>query len=691
MAEFKKIAKPYQTASFLQAARVLVASLKSAAKITPMKPAPIAFLIKKALRVTLILLQEILLYSLFSFSKTIRRFKPAMIHTHQASAPKPVQASLPSRHRKVRAVGMRPLNVLALVILFVFGLGFSMQTVLAFESHMVDIRAHVENALGISTYSLDFGTVFPEESLTKQINIGLSQSFRDQEVYSTVEYSVYWEPKPIEGDAADPDNDGYFEPIYPFISLHAEDDVVFNPYKAGPSGTIWAGTGKLSLPEDQCDMWQIVLDPPVFDEWYNELTDPREPSGVLKGDQYYTTEETAACGFKALVPHADLGSNLTIQVTAIDGNGDGTITDGELPITGGENTHTPVILCKWEQQNLTSPPETPNDDSTQGYGNLESGDTEHQTNGTQVLPPVRQDGKTYIQYWAIITDPYGVEKVANAVVDVYYPSGLPYNGSHKSRFDLEKVSLEDGLAVYEAARDAGLVTYQTNWAPEGQAPPLDDGGILYSINSGSCSIWMVTGELENADPAGDYRAVFDAVDINGSWASQKIPETNLSNMFTYVAVAAIEIDFTSFSYGEITIDQQNQGQWLLGDTDWNSPADSSPIPNPATIRNIGNVPVHITIMNNDMDLGYNGEQGTNYSGSTLPNAEQSNWNAVYGARLSSSLANIVFYDPGVTAVLLRQLSLAQTDGLDLFMLVKQALPGAYNGDMTISCTQAPWN
>jgi len=191
----------------------------------------------------------------------------------------------------------------------------------AYEGHMVDVKAHVENALMVDKSELDFGTVFPEETIEGDIQVGLSESFRAQERYSSVRYNVYWEKKPIAGHpgALDPNQDGYFEPIWPFITLSSEGDTIINPPQVSINGTLLAGTGTLvtGAQGDECDLWHIILDPPVFDKWYNALTDPRTPSGILGPTQYVTTNETAACGWTALVPHADLGSNFKIQVTDI--------------------------------------------------------------------------------------------------------------------------------------------------------------------------------------------------------------------------------------------------------------------------------------------------------------------------------------------------------------------------------------
>jgi hypothetical protein len=208
----------------------------------------------------------------------------------------------------------------------------------AFESHTVDIKAHVENALAMPYYEVDFGTVFPQEAFEDDIPIGLSESFRKQDRVSTVRYIVGWENKSIEGHPGveDPDCDGFFEPIWPFITLTPvpgdfNDGLIdgSQPNWVFPLADWMVGYGEMfTLPNtpdefdgDTCDYWHYVFDVPVFDNWWNENTDPRFISGILYytdddvcNDDYYLVSENICNTFPTLVPHADLGSNLKFQV-----------------------------------------------------------------------------------------------------------------------------------------------------------------------------------------------------------------------------------------------------------------------------------------------------------------------------------------------------------------------------------------
>lgn len=65
----------------------------------------------------------------------------------------------------------------------------------AFEAHVINVTAQIENALGVSTNSIDFGTVFPQEHLDQPLTVALSQSFLDEDRVDDVEYFIRQKPK----------------------------------------------------------------------------------------------------------------------------------------------------------------------------------------------------------------------------------------------------------------------------------------------------------------------------------------------------------------------------------------------------------------------------------------------------------------------------------------------------------------
>src|SRR3989344_3126688 len=75
----------------------------------------------------------------------------------------------------------------------------------AFEAHVINVTARIENALNVPIKSLDFGTVFPQEKLDKNFTVALSQSFKDEERVDDVEYVIRQKPKCQAVDAENPE------------------------------------------------------------------------------------------------------------------------------------------------------------------------------------------------------------------------------------------------------------------------------------------------------------------------------------------------------------------------------------------------------------------------------------------------------------------------------------------------------
>ena len=65
----------------------------------------------------------------------------------------------------------------------------------AFEAHVINVTARIENALAVSTNAIDFGTVFPQEHLDKPLRVALSGSFLSEDRVDDVEYFIRQKPK----------------------------------------------------------------------------------------------------------------------------------------------------------------------------------------------------------------------------------------------------------------------------------------------------------------------------------------------------------------------------------------------------------------------------------------------------------------------------------------------------------------
>ena len=105
-------------------------------------------------------------------------------------------------------------------ILFVIGgtvaIALGVAGMSAFEAHIINVTAEIENALfvPVEDTGLDFGTVFPEEVFNKEIEIGLSESFLGQNRLDDVVYMLRQKPKcgvPVPG--TDPVAYSQFVPV----------------------------------------------------------------------------------------------------------------------------------------------------------------------------------------------------------------------------------------------------------------------------------------------------------------------------------------------------------------------------------------------------------------------------------------------------------------------------------------------
>ena len=65
----------------------------------------------------------------------------------------------------------------------------------AYEAHVINVTAHIENALAVQTRALEFGTVFPQEYLEKTFDISLSTSFMEEGNADDVNYVINQKPK----------------------------------------------------------------------------------------------------------------------------------------------------------------------------------------------------------------------------------------------------------------------------------------------------------------------------------------------------------------------------------------------------------------------------------------------------------------------------------------------------------------
>ena len=88
---------------------------------------------------------------------------------------------------------MKKVLLLVAAFLVIFS---SVAAVSAYEAHQVDIKVHVENAIGLVTDNdLDLDTMFPQETAELDLEWGMSKSFYMQDRLSEINYNLYFEIK----------------------------------------------------------------------------------------------------------------------------------------------------------------------------------------------------------------------------------------------------------------------------------------------------------------------------------------------------------------------------------------------------------------------------------------------------------------------------------------------------------------
>ena len=65
----------------------------------------------------------------------------------------------------------------------------------AFEAHVINVTAKIENALTVDTTPIEYGTVFPQERLDKFVDVRLSGSFLEEPRVDDIDYVIKQKPK----------------------------------------------------------------------------------------------------------------------------------------------------------------------------------------------------------------------------------------------------------------------------------------------------------------------------------------------------------------------------------------------------------------------------------------------------------------------------------------------------------------
>jgi hypothetical protein len=317
------------------------------------------------------------------------------------------------------------------------------------------------------------------------------------------------------------------------------------------------------------------------------------------------------CQWDCLTDTPDCHEGIITQANVIGGNSGGGGTGGGDPMDGA-----PLIKCKWEYDLdvLLDPPEPccppycPEHDACPYEPGLQ----------VHLVP----DGDVKVGYYAIITDPQGVQHIDRVYADVWHP-----NGQFKYQFELLPIGLPmlpDGSWDYDNYDDtlalaawahvksdhSDLITYNSWEVPEGWS--LDDD-ILWELEEEEAYLYYGEALLNYCQPGGSYTVGIRAYDGLDMWSPY------LLNWFWYIPTAAVYLDFDYVNYGDVV-----ECIWQQKGGDKDILTSGKP-----TVKNIGNVPVFFEIWQDDMNFGKTGDL----------------WNVQYKARLSNSGVYTDPFDP----------------------------------------------
>mgnify|MGYP001106201278 CR=1 FL=1 len=213
----------------------------------------------------------------------------------------------------------------------------------AYEAHVINVKARIENALAVSPLEIDFGTVFPQEYLTYNFDVKLSESFLEEGRVDDIRYVIKQKPKPkateylsyCEDNAVadggsyptwieDP-KDEYYTKCYPDLGWYLskqKDPAEIEEWsdvgvKAFRDPKIVSASGYLSKKADDIvDRWVIDLPVPCFGELGDQC--------AQDWPTFFAGHDGVGDAWNWTIPksleHMVFGSDLWIEVTSISVN-----------------------------------------------------------------------------------------------------------------------------------------------------------------------------------------------------------------------------------------------------------------------------------------------------------------------------------------------------------------------------------
>lgn len=315
----------------------------------------------------------------------------------------------------------------------------------------------------------------------------------------------------------------------------------------------------------------------------------------------------------------------------------------------------PIVKVKWE---MNGP-----------YASLLATDAQT-TAGAQFLPSGQYNVGKKIAICAIATDPDGIADLDSVYADVYYPTSTDLGPNHPvetgcgqmvgTECRMTKLTKSQGLDLFcnkVRNNNSNLPKWFDGYTYDEVC--AEDGELMKE----TAYVFCCDKVLSYEDPSGDYRTLVFAQDKNA------VDSNYLVNYFKYLDLTAFEVDFNAVNYGSVKL---NTHKIINGDLTWNTPTATS---NPATVRNIGNTRLQMSVWQDDMGLGKTGVD----------------WNVKYDGRVGSSAA-WAYYWPQTTTWLNNELNLSEMNEMDFSIDIYKFPPDMnrnFTGTLILGAKKAP--
>ncbi len=310
----------------------------------------------------------------------------------------------------------------------------------------------------------------------------------------------------------------------------------------------------------------------------------------------------------------------------------------------------PTVKVKWE---MDGP-----------YASLLGTDAQT-TAGAQFMPSgVYQAGKT-ISICAVATDPDGVADIDSVYGDVFYPENVYLGPSHEADRQGCGQMVGTECRMTKLAKAVGMDLICTKIRNNNTNLPAWFDSYNYDeickadgeLQKETAYVYCCDKVLSYEDPSGAYDVMVFAQDKNGADSNY------LHNTMTYLPLTAFETDFNQVNYGDVKL---NTHKIINGNLAFAGTVNGDGM---ATVRNVGNTRLQMSVLEDDMGLGQTGTA----------------WNVKYDGRVGNDSGDWSIYSPTNTTWLKKVLDLSETNEMDFSIDISKFPPvgTSFIGKMTL--------